>query len=561
MRDKKAQTLRVHSRVSQKKPDSQTTYRIRQQAAIARLSQMALQGIPLTRLLKISVRLLAKLLSADFAEVLQLTNDQKQVVFRAEFGWGEDVVLHKTALATGKRSQAGVTLLSRSPVIVTNLKTEIRFSVPPLLKSHHVMSGMSVVIEGPEEPYGVLAVHTVEERKFSLYDINFTQSVANIIGMTLIRLDSEKKVLDSEKRFRSILENSHDAVRLIDFSGEVLYVSPSVQRILGYTPDEYKKINFFKLIHPDDKKIYRRVLEKSQVHPNKSYGLIYRLRHKNGSWRWMEGIGKSMLHDPSVRAVVSNFRDITDRMKIEQELRESAERLLIADQRKDEFMSMVSHELKTPITSLKLFTGILERQVKKYSDVKMEQTVKRTKYQIEKMSEIISDLLDISRIQTGKMQLKMENFRLDQLVSDTIAGLEGMSGKHQLVPKRLEPVRVTADRFRLYQVITNFITNAVKYSPDANKVIINVYQKGEQAVVSIKDYGIGIPKKQQKMIFDKLYQVQSSHNAITGLGMGLYISKEIIRAHNGVIWVESSSGKGSTFYFSLPCDSGQQSSN
>lgn len=222
------------------------------------------------------------------------------------------------------------------------------------------------------------------------------------------------------------------------------------------------------------------------------------------------------------------------------------------EKRKDDFINMASHELKTPITSLRLYIDILLKQMNKKDD-KTYKIGKSIAYQADRIQELVSDLLDVSRLQTGKLSFAKEEFRLDQLVEQTVGELQGITKDQKIVINSKGVTKVNADKFRIYQVITNLITNAVKYSPEKTTITVAVEKHKDNALVSVKDEGRGIAKDQQKKIFERLYQItsQSSLQA-SGLGMGLYISREIIRKHKGTIWVESEKGKGSTFYFTLP---------
>lgn len=224
--------------------------------------------------------------------------------------------------------------------------------------------------------------------------------------------------------------------------------------------------------------------------------------------------------------------------------------------RKDDFVNMASHELKTPLTSLKLYIDVLANNLKKTQDDRTTKTLTGIKYQTQRLQELVSDLLDVSRLQTGKLSFAKEEFAIDEVVSETLDGLKAATDGREVTftsPKTKLPV--CADKFRIYQVITNLITNAVKYSPKNSPIQVKLYKKDDSAVVSVKDLGIGIDKEQQKMVFDRLYQVSDpKEKTFPGLGMGLYISKEIIKRHKGSIWVESEKDKGSTFSFSLPLE-------
>lgn len=237
-------------------------------------------------------------------------------------------------------------------------------------------------------------------------------------------------------------------------------------------------------------------------------------------------------------AAVSTVDDITSEKELEQ--------------RKDDFVSMASHELKTPITSLKIYIEVLLGLIAQYQDEKATKTLLGIKNQTDKLQGLVSDLLDVSRIQTGKLSFKKEPFCINDLLKEIISVLQSTTSQ-QIILKKYPHVQINADKFRIYQVVTNLLTNAIKYSPQGEKIWIEIQSLKNKLVVSVKDQGIGIDKNQQKRIFDRLYQVtDAKEKKFPGLGMGLYISREIIKRHRGAIWVEGEKGKGSTFYFSLP---------
>lgn len=222
------------------------------------------------------------------------------------------------------------------------------------------------------------------------------------------------------------------------------------------------------------------------------------------------------------------------------------------NKRKDDFVNMASHELKTPITSLKLYIELLTGMIKKHDDKRELKIITNIHNQSDKLLTLVNDLLDVSRLNTGKLLFKHENFRIDNLIQETIDELQETSSQ-KIVFSARKPITVYADRFRIYQVLTNLITNAIKYSAGKGNIIVKASRADSKAIVSVQDYGIGIQKSQQKKIFERLYQAgNDNHKVFPGFGMGLYISKAIVSRHKGRIWVISEENKGSTFYFTLP---------
>jgi signal transduction histidine kinase len=242
-----------------------------------------------------------------------------------------------------------------------------------------------------------------------------------------------------------------------------------------------------------------------------------------------------------VAMVVTITRDITESMNVER--------------RKDAFISMASHELKTPVTSLKGFTNVLQRRLTKQGDTQGLYYLNRMDAQLNKLTMLISELLDISRMQSGKLELRSEPFELDALIDETVENVQAATSTHHLLIEERTGVQVLGDKERLGQVFINLLTNAIKYSPRSEKVVVRLFQDGDlqQAIVSIQDFGIGIDKAHHEKIFERFYQVSDpEEKTYPGLGIGLYISNEIVVGHQGQMWVESSKGKGATFFVALP---------
>jgi signal transduction histidine kinase len=220
--------------------------------------------------------------------------------------------------------------------------------------------------------------------------------------------------------------------------------------------------------------------------------------------------------------------------------------------KKDEFISIVSHELKTPITSLKVYTQLLHGESIASGDAKKESMYYRMDAQVNKLTNLINDLLDISKIQDGQLIYRMHDFNLNELISEIVDDIQRTIKSHRIIIKQGDSVRVNGDRERIGQVLNNLITNSIKYSPKADKVFINLVIDKNKAICSVQDFGIGIVKDQIDKIFDRFYRVTGENlHTYPGWGLGLYISKEIIERHYEKIWVDSEKGKGTIFYFTL----------
>ena len=221
--------------------------------------------------------------------------------------------------------------------------------------------------------------------------------------------------------------------------------------------------------------------------------------------------------------------------------------------RKDDFLSIASHELKTPVTSLKAYTQLLKMDARENPESRNAIMLSKMDLQVDKLTALITDLLDTSKMQHGKLIYNKTSFMLDELVADTVKEMEMTVAGHQITIKRSLPVRIFADKDRINQVVINLINNAVKYCLDDKAINIQLETRDHVAVCSVQDFGHGITEAQRDKIFERFYRVTGNNlHTFPGLGLGLFIAKEIIERHGGKIWVESEEGRGSTFYFSLP---------
>lgn len=230
--------------------------------------------------------------------------------------------------------------------------------------------------------------------------------------------------------------------------------------------------------------------------------------------------------------------DISERKKLEQ--------------RKDEFIGIASHELKTPLTSIKGYTQILERIIRQMGDDKLKLYLRKTNVYIDRLDSLIADLLDVSKIQAGKLQMNFSTFPFHELLAEGIETMQHTYSQHRIIVKGNIDAEITGDKHRLEQVFTNLLSNAIKYSPEADRVEIDIKKNSNSLQIGIRDYGIGIDSEQVPKLFRRFYRIDERATQFSGLGIGLYISNQIVKRHGGKMWVRSQPGEGSIFYFTLP---------
>jgi signal transduction histidine kinase len=240
--------------------------------------------------------------------------------------------------------------------------------------------------------------------------------------------------------------------------------------------------------------------------------------------------------------------------EVQKALLEEIEFRKAAELKKDEFISIASHELKTPLTSVKGYIQLLERGLAK-GDIDLVKThLSKAQTQLEKLNGLIADLLDISKIESGKLKFNKQYFDIDTLLDNIIEVMHQSNPDFSIIKKGQVKVKVFGDEMRIEQVIVNFLTNAIKYSPGTEKVLLNIQLQNNELYVGVKDFGIGMHPEQAKRVFEKFYRVEETSHRFQGLGIGLYISSEIIKRHGGRISVNSIYGEGSEFYFTIPID-------
>jgi PAS domain S-box-containing protein len=341
------------------------------------------------------------------------------------------------------------------------------------------------------------------------------------------------KIQESEKRFRNLAETLPQMVWVMNSDGGIEYGSKNWKEYSGFD-DVLEAWNY--MMHPDD--LERLTTYWNQIFAQgKGFQHEVRLKNKEGIYRWFYSVGKPVLDaDEKISKWVGSLTDIH-----EQKLKEES---------KDEFISIASHELKTPLTTAKAYLQILERSL----DVNDKKALyaKKATQSVNRLNDLISELLDVSKIQLGKLNYTVTVFNFNEMVDSTVENLQLTSATHTIIKTGEVYNKVVGDKDRLQQVVINLLTNAIKYSPGSEKIFIMVEQDTDVIKVTVKDTGIGIGLKSLDKIFEKYHRVEEHAAQFQGLGIGLFISYEIIQRHHGKLWAVSEVGKGSTFYFTLP---------
>lgn len=246
------------------------------------------------------------------------------------------------------------------------------------------------------------------------------------------------------------------------------------------------------------------------------------------------------------------FEQTNELKQVQKSLKKEIQQRKDLEKKKDEFISIASHELKTPLTSMRGYIQLLERLINKENNHDLKTYISKVSSQISKLGDLVSDLLDISNMESGKMRLNIRPFSFDDMLNNSIDNIQQIYPQHTITQTGSTKTIYPGDEMRLEQVIANYLTNAIKYSPDKKEIKVETTVDEDWLEVRVTDFGIGISPELQQQLFEKFFRVEESSNRFQGLGIGLFICQEIIQRHGGVCGVESELGKGSTFFFKLP---------
>ncbi len=348
---------------------------------------------------------------------------------------------------------------------------------------------------------------------------------------------AEEKIMIAEAFSRNVLQSSPDCVKVLDNEGIIYFMNSN-----GLCLMEIDDFNIVKnklwseLWGNENKEIIDEAL--TTARSGKTAQFQAYCPTAKGTPKWWDVIVSPIIGlDGNVTQMISVSRDITERIQMEQ--------------KKDEFISIASHEMKTPLTTAKAYLQLLELELSK-ENTKANLYATKATHSVLRLNELVSELLDVSKIQHGKLDYNISSFNFTDMVNDTVESFEYSSPNRTIILSGKPMLFIRGDKDRLQQVIINLLSNAIKYSPSSAKVYINIDQEKDQLKISVKDSGVGISKIDINRIFDRYYRVEQHSSQFQGLGIGLFISHEIVERHNGKLWAESEAGKGSTFHCLIP---------
>lgn len=365
--------------------------------------------------------------------------------------------------------------------------------------------------------------------------------VVNISVELTEQVSYRKRLEESQHRLGLAIEANRLGIWEFNLLDNTSVRSARYDEIFGYengAPSWWGREDFVRHITEEDLPVYKAAFEKALQHGDMEAEV--RIISAQGTMKWISVRGVILKGDDGVPVKAIGITvDVTERKRQETQ--------------KDEFISIVSHELKTPITSVKAYTQILKRELSKLDDPKISQMFERMDKQLNKLTGIIYDLLDVTHMEGGKVRYNHSAFSFNELLDEVVSEIQVGIGTHTIRTIKQGQDRIIADRERISQVLINLITNAIKYSPKASEIIIRTYPSETVLLCGVQDFGFGISDEMKTRLFEKFYRVHNTqHSTVSGLGLGLYITREILKRQNGRIWVNSVPGEGSEFIFELP---------
>ncbi|MEO8853779.1 MAG: ATP-binding protein, partial [Ginsengibacter sp.] len=370
----------------------------------------------------------------------------------------------------------------------------------------------------------------------------FRENDGSISGIIVVATDVTEQVLnykkteEAELKARMAIESADLGLYELDLEGGLIKTDERFNEIFGIE-EIASRTDLMRIFHPEDLEIISKAHEDARQTGYLS--AEYRIVHKDKSIHWVKSDGKIINDENGTPVKIYGvIQDMTSLKEI--------------NQQKDDYISIVSHELKTPVTSMRINSYLLLEKLAN-SDKQIVSMLRSMNYQVDRLSHIIQDLTDVTRLDSDKVIFRKEVFDFDELIKDNVAEMKVINQTDRIIINHIEEVKLFADKDRTGQVLTNLLTNALKYSPSSENVFVSLSVKDNDAICSVKDCGNGIKKEEQSKIFERFFQVSGNEGvARSGFGLGLYISAQIIERQKGKIWVESNHGEGSTFLFSLP---------
>lgn len=474
-------------------------------------------------------------------ELLSL-NDDLNNYFRSNINGqlfvDKDILLQKYSPGATKHINLRESDIGRP---LSNISTNIKFET--LINDiKTVMSNGKIIIQEVESNdgkiYQVMTSPYLREKDQEVYGAIISFYDISELKKTQRELDKTNKMLGLAMIAAEIASWS------INIETRELTSSPRLKEMLGFPADEELSYHAFLIqVVPDQQTSFATAV-KASLEDGDKFEQEFSIRNfQDGKICWVSAVGNiTYTAENKAEFLTGIMQDVTDHK--------------LDDIRKNDFISIVSHELKTPLTSLKGYLQILQEQAQFTEDKFLPHALDRANKQVKKMTNLINGFLNVARLQTGKIYLNKEIFNIDDMIGEIVDEVAAVNPGYNIVLNAGCDLKVNADRDKISQVINNLFNNAIKYSPYGTDIIVSCSELPNNLQVSVKDQGPGVPIEEKEKIFDRFFRSENNKTkSISGFGIGLYLSSEIVQRHQGKIWVESEPEQGSTFCFTLPLQS------
>ncbi|HEY2986970.1 MAG TPA: GAF domain-containing protein [Candidatus Binatia bacterium] len=511
-----------------------------QQGVMSLLGNLALARNDLSSLLDEAAVLAAHTLGVEYAKVLELLPDGQTLLLRAGIGW-KDGLVGQATVGTSSTSQAGYTLETREPVIVEDLRTETRFSGPALLLDHGIVSGMSVVVHGKNGPYGVMGVHATQRRRFSTDDINFLQSLANLLAAAVERQKTEEALRQSEERFKIVARATNDAVWDWNLLTNEVWWNEGVTTLFRYPVEQVgTQLDWwYRNIHPEDAERIVSGVRAAIQSGQQTWSDEYRYRCGDGSYAFVIDRGYVIYENGSPTRMIGSMTDITDAKQARAELESSHERLralaghlqAAREEERTRVAREIHDELGQALTGLKMDVAWLRKKLVKDQEPLRE----KTDSMLALMDQTIQS---VRRISTELRPGVLDDLGLAAAIEWQIHEFQNRTGIKCVLASRLDDIRL--DHLRstaLFRIFQETLTNIGRHAR-ATKVSIKLERKNRDVSLQVQDNGNGIPKS-------KL----SDRRSLGILGM-----RERALLLGGEFTINGSRGKGTIVTARIPID-------
>ncbi len=533
-----------------KRMERELKIRTLQQEAIAKLGQMGLTVISLSEFLNETVRVVSRVLKVDYSKILELLPDRKNLLLRAGIGWAEGLAGH-SIVSADKDSQAGFTLISKEPVVVEDLKTEKRFSGPPLLTEHNVVSGLSVLIGDLNNPYGVLGAHTTECREFTRDDVNFLESAANLISVAIHRVTYEEE----RTRLVTAIEQVLEIIIITDSKHNIQYVNPAFLKVSGYSYEEVigrsaSILNTSK--HPAS--FYQ------DMSDSLDQGLVWKGRifnkRKDGS-HYSADLAISPIWDKKGEIInfISVSRDVSQEVEMEKKLIQAQKMEAIGT-----LAGGIAHDFNNMLC---VITGYSQLGLSLLSENdKFKGYFQSINNAGIRSQELVKQILTFSR----QSEKNLETLSIVPLIKEAIKFLRASLPTTIEISQKIQPDcgKIMADPTQIHQVVMNLCTNAgyamrekggllsirlSDFEVDDTNLPKPDMELGNYVELTVEDTGAGIPAETLERIFEPFFTTKPAGD---GTGMGLSVVHGIVEDYGGAIKIESKEGEGSKFEVFFP---------